>query len=606
MNRRKFLRNTVAIPAAASAYSFTVPPMQIPPVAFRRVRPGDPLWPSVSTWEGLKKEVGGRLIKISSPLDECKINASSDACSKIFTELKNPYYIRDQPALTQTSGWVDAWNAEPSVYAVAAKNAADVAAAVRFAAKHRLRLAVKGGGHSYQGTSNAPDSLLVWTREMEQIELHDAFIPKNGEGKSAPQTAVSVGAGCIWMQVYDAVTTKGGKYVQGGGCATVGVAGLIQSGGFGSFSKNYGLAAAGLIEAEVVTADGKVRIVNAYSDPELFWALKGGGGGSFGVMTRLTLRTRELPNFFGVVFGHLKATSDQAYKELIAHTMDLYHRQLFNPHWGEQLRFQSDNSIDFHMLFQGMTQQAAKEIWQPFLDWVSQSPSNFTWLEPLTVVAAPAQHLWDADFLRKYSPQSIGKDDRTGAPDGNIFWKGDQGQAGQFLHGYRSAWLSASLLEDAQRPGLVNALFDASRFWSVELHCNKGLGGAPALEVEAAKDTATNPEVLGAFALAIIAGEGQPAFLRYPGHQPDLAIARQRAARINQSMETLLKFSGSTGSYLSEGNYFDPHWQQAFWGTSHYERLLAAKKQFDPDGLFIVHHGVGSEFWSDDGFARIS
>ena len=74
---------------------------------------------------------------------------------------------------------------------------------------------------------------------------------------------MSVGAGCVWMHVYDAVTTKGGRYVQGGGCGTVGVAGLIQSGGFGSFSKRYGLAAAGLLEAEVVTADGEVRIANA-------------------------------------------------------------------------------------------------------------------------------------------------------------------------------------------------------------------------------------------------------------------------------------------------------------------------------------------------------
>ena len=78
---------------------------------------------------------------------------------------------------------------------------------------------------------------------------------------------------------------------------TVGVAGLIQSGGFGSFSKAYGMAAAGLIEAEVVTADGAVRIANACTNPDLFWGLKGGGGGSLGVVTQLTLRTRDLPEF---------------------------------------------------------------------------------------------------------------------------------------------------------------------------------------------------------------------------------------------------------------------------------------------------------------------
>ena len=84
---------------------------------------------------------------------------------------------------------------------------------------------------------------------------------------------------------------------------TVGVAGLIQSGGFGSFSKRYGMAAASLLEAEVVTADGEVRIANACTNPDLFWGLKGGGGGSLGVVTRLTLRTHELPPFFGGAFA---------------------------------------------------------------------------------------------------------------------------------------------------------------------------------------------------------------------------------------------------------------------------------------------------------------
>ena len=119
------------------------------------------------------------------------------------------------------------------------------------------------------------------------------------------------------MQAYDAVTTKGGKYVQGGGCTTVGVAGLTQSGGFGSFSKHYGLAAAGLLEAEVVTADGKIRIANACTNSDLFWALKGGGGGSFGVVSKLTLRMHDLPEFLGGAIFTIKASSDDAYRRLI-------------------------------------------------------------------------------------------------------------------------------------------------------------------------------------------------------------------------------------------------------------------------------------------------
>ncbi|HUR45376.1 MAG TPA: FAD-binding protein, partial [Candidatus Saccharimonadales bacterium] len=97
---------------------------------------------------------------------------------------------------------------------------------------------------------------------MTDITVHEAFTGEQCQGKQSPQPAVSVGAGAIWGQVYNEVTTRAGRYVQGGGCVTVGVAGLIQSGGFGSFSKRFGLAAGGLLEAEIVTADGHVRVAN--------------------------------------------------------------------------------------------------------------------------------------------------------------------------------------------------------------------------------------------------------------------------------------------------------------------------------------------------------
>jgi FAD/FMN-containing dehydrogenase len=105
--------------------------------------------------------------------------------------------------------------------------------------------------------------------------------------------------------------------VQGGGCLTVGVAGLITGGGFGSLSKAFGLAAGNLLEAGVVTADGHVKLANACANPDLFWALKGGRSG-FGVVTRLTLRTHDLPEVIGWVNATIVATSDDAYRRLIA------------------------------------------------------------------------------------------------------------------------------------------------------------------------------------------------------------------------------------------------------------------------------------------------
>ena len=168
------------------------------------------------------------MIAVKPPFSACRDAPDSPACRALLHDLHNPYAVGDDVSLTQTSGWADAWVSTPSVYAVAARGVEDVVAAVNFAREHNLRLVVKGGGHSYQGTSNAADSLLIWTRNMNAVALHDSFVVAGGH--ATPRPAVSVGAGAIWMQVYDKVTTQGGRYVEGGGCTTVGVAGLLMSG----------------------------------------------------------------------------------------------------------------------------------------------------------------------------------------------------------------------------------------------------------------------------------------------------------------------------------------------------------------------------------------
>lgn len=563
-----------------------------------RVRPGQPGWPAAAEWERLKRQVGGRLLTLASPFAPCGTDAG--ACRETLKSLANPFAVGDNPALTQTSGWADAWASQPSVYAVAAETTADVVAAVDFARRHHLRLVVKGGGHSYQGTSDAPDSLLVWTRHMNRIALHDAFVARGCA--AAPQHAVTIEAGAMWIDAYTAVTTRGGRYVQGGGCTTVGVAGLVQSGGFGSFSKRWGTAASNLLEAEVVTADGQVRIANACTNPELFWGLKGGGGGSLGVVTRMTLRTFELPEFFGVVAGTIQADSDTAYRALIAAAMDFYQRALFNPHWGEHLKFQGGNALEVMMLFQGMSQQQAEQTWAPFLDWI-RARKDCRITEPFRMVAMPARHFWDADFYRQYAPSAIVPDDRPGAPRDHYAWAGDREQAGWFIHAYQSAWLPASLLQAGQQPKLVDALFAAAQQWDFQLHFNKGLAGAPNDAIARARDTATHPQVLDAFALALIGAAGAPAFPGMPGAQPDLAKARREAAAVDKAMAALRTVAPHAGSYVSESDYFLRDWQRGFWG-SNYPRLAAAKRQYDPDGLFFVHHGVGSEDGSADGFTQ--
>jgi FAD/FMN-containing dehydrogenase len=604
MHRRDLLKTALAVPLSGLSLDPGIVAANNGNARKRpgsRVRPGDPGWPSAADWDRLKAAVGGHLLKPESPFTTCSATSQNEACTEALKHVQNPYFLGDNPALTQTSGWLDAWSSQPSVYAVAARTTADVVAAVNFAREHNLRLVVKGGGHSYQGTSNAPDSLLIWTRHMNSVTLHDAFVARNCVGKQPPQPAVTVGSGAMWRDAYAAVTTLGGRYVQGGGCQTVGVAGLIQSGGFGSWSKRYGTAAGGLLEAEVVTADGEVRIANARTHPDLFWAIKGGGGGTFGVLTRLTLRTRELPEFFGAVVAAIRPASDAAYRVLIAKALSFYRTDLMNPHWGEKMIFGDHFTVS--MLFQGITPQQAQSTWAPFFDWV-RTQSEYSFISEPNVVSVPARQFWNPEYMRQHVPDAVLLDDRPGTAPNRAYWAENREEAGQFLHGYKTAWLPAALLEPAQQPALVEAVFATTRHWAVAFHFNKGLAGAPPEEIAAARDTATNPAVLDAFACAFIAGEGPPAFAGTPGGGPNLARARDHARRINLAMDELLKVAPGAGSYVSESDYFQTNWSQAFWGPN-YPRLAVIKRKYDPDGLFFVHHGVGSDAWSGDGFTRV-
>jgi hypothetical protein len=466
MQRRTFLKGLAVLPFVPG---FIVSALASAARSRGRVRPGEPGWPDPAEWARLRRTVGGRLVKVESPFDGCADAPAGATCTELFQSLGNPFFIGDSVALTQTLVWTGAWTSAASKYAVVANGSADIAAAVNFARKHRLRLAVKGGAHSYIGGSNAPDSLLIWTRSMRTVELHDRFVPRGGEGRIDPEPAVTVGAGAIWLDVYEAVTTKGGRYAQGGGCTTVGVAGLVQGGGFGSFSKGHGTAAASLLEAQVVTADGAVRIVNAVQDPDLFWALKGGGGGTFGVVSRLTLRTHPLPNYAGEVRATITAASDVAYRALVEQVVTFYRTSLMNPHWGEQISF-NGRQIGISMVFQGIDQAKAEQTWAPLFDWVTARPTDYTLTTP-TVLAIPARDFWNPAVLEQV-PGVIAFDDRPRAPKGNFYWANNAGEVGEVLHAYQSTWA----VETAARAGApVGASRRARSCWPT-------LAGRPTLQ----------------------------------------------------------------------------------------------------------------------------
>jgi hypothetical protein len=230
------------------------------------------------------------------------------------------------------------------------------------------------------------------------------------------------------------------------------------------------------LKAEVVTADGKVRIANACTNPDLFWVLKGGGGGTFGVVSKLTLRVRDLPELAGGANFTVKAASDDSYRRLIRQFVGFYRDALFNDHWGEQAHFSADNKLTISMVHLGLDTEESRKIWQPFLTWLRHSSAYTIESDPL-IGSMPFRHWWDVDWRRQHHHDVFKTDTRAGADPMNVWWNGDGGQVGWVVWGFESLWMPASLLQDDSQEKLANALYAASRYAEVELHFNKGLAG---------------------------------------------------------------------------------------------------------------------------------
>ncbi len=565
-----------------------------------RCTPKQACWPDNKVWGELKKQLSGQLGKPMAEIETCIKDSQTKACAQALKNIHNPYLIENNPGDTQSQGMLNAWMNHTSTYAVEAENSQDVAAAVNFAREHHLRVVIKGTGHDYLGRSNAADSLLIWTHKMRDITFDKAFIPTGCEDKQSVQ-ALTVGAGTRWLEAYHVATNQNNRYVQGGGCATVGAAGgFTQGGGFGSFSKNFGTGAAGIVQAEIVTADGKTLIANRCQNQDLFWAIKGGGGSTFGIVTQLTLKTHPMPKTFGVYKATIKAANDQAFKELIAEFISFYRGNLNNDHWGEQISFNSDNSLSLFLTFKDLSDTQAKYTFSPLRNWLNKNKGAYILDESITTL--PANKMWDEAFLLKTMPSLIIVNKDAGN-NNQFWWTPNSREVSNYWYTYQSWWLPIHFFEDNQKAKLADVIFKSSRLTSTTLHINKGLSGAPDSVKKEVGKTATNPAVLEAAALVIMAAGNNQVYPDIKGKEPDYNKAKNSVDNISKAISLFKQLAPTAGSYVNETDYFLKDWQQALWGDN-YAKLLRIKKQYDPEGLFYCHHCVGSESWTDDGMCR--
>jgi FAD/FMN-containing dehydrogenase len=191
----------------------------------------------------------------------------------------------DDPAYDETRALFNAMIDKRPALIARCETADDVAAVIRFAREHDLPLAVHGGGHNGGGLGSVDDGIVCDVSPMKAISVDPA------------SRTVRVGAGCVWGEV-DAATQPHNLAVPTGIISTTGVAGLTLGGGHGYLSRRHGLTIDNLLSAELVLADGSRVTASADENPDLFWAIRGGGG-NFGVVTEFTFVAHPLETVVG-------------------------------------------------------------------------------------------------------------------------------------------------------------------------------------------------------------------------------------------------------------------------------------------------------------------
>ncbi|KAF6750770.1 hypothetical protein DFP72DRAFT_817165 [Ephemerocybe angulata] len=266
------------------------------------------------SWATLYNVVGGRLYQSVPFAQPCYEDFSSPECLAVrsgyldeVTRTSTPTaFIQSQWETCQSTNehclldWKDPHNEQPAgsaqcktgslpQYYIDVQTPRDVTAAFDFSRNTGIPLTIRNTGHDYKGRSSAPGSLGLWLHSLQEISYSPEFIPEGCSAETTSYAAVTMGAGVRWNEAHQ-FADKHNITLVGGNDKSVGaVGGWLQGGGHSALSNTMGLGADRVLQYKLVTPDGHARIANACQNPDLFWALRGGGAGTFGVVLEATV-----------------------------------------------------------------------------------------------------------------------------------------------------------------------------------------------------------------------------------------------------------------------------------------------------------------------------
>ncbi|KAM7197314.1 hypothetical protein V8F20_006668 [Naviculisporaceae sp. PSN 640] len=528
--------------------------------------PGEPCWPTRAEWDAFNTTVGGRLIA-TVPLAQACHDPNYDlaTCDALRNQWQYPdVHMNDSASIMApffanqscdpfTDRAVECTFGNYVRYAVAVESAADVIATIQFAKAKNIRFVIRNTGHDYNGRSTGAGALSVWTHGLKSIN----FQTWSDDYYTGP--AVKLGAG---VQGYDAITASRavGQVIVGGECPTVGIAGgYTQGGGHSALSTNFGLAADNTLEFEVVTANGTLVTASRTQNPDLYWALSGGGGGNYGVVVSLTVKSHPDVKVGGASLSFF--TSNNPTEDFYA-AINAFHDAL--PAMVEAgimvvYYFTSAFFMIAPITAYNKTSEEVKDILAPYM--VTLDSTNITY----NVAFSEFE-----DYYGHYN-QYFGP-----LPTGAI-------QVGIAQYGGRLIPKSVLQNNSTEFHAVARSIAEKGVTFI-------GVG----TDVSAFGQNGSNA-VLPAWRDAIVHATLTTDWSFDPARWEEML--EKQDLMTNEIMPEIEAVTPGSGAYMNEADFRQPRFQQEFFG-SNYARLSTIKQQYDPESFFYARNAVGSEDWS--------